>query len=322
MMKKFTPSFNEIIEEVDKNNLHGKTNNKYFKDKIEEMPNIVIYGQKGIGKYSQTLYNISKYSESRLKYEKKLALTFNKQELYFKISDIHYEIYMSLLGCNSKQLWSTIHRQIKDIISSKTKKKGIILCKNFHCIPKELLENFYSYIQDNNTSIQDKKVHIVYCLISECISFIPKQILNCCQLLRIQSQCKSNYKKVFKKNVNEINNAFNLNYIKNNLSKDRCNSKFICDSISKRILDESLNLNIVHFRELLYDLLIYNTDINETCEIILNNVINKKKDLTNDEISKLYIKTYDFLKYYNNNYRPIYHLELYFLSIIEIINRL
>ena len=82
-----------------------------------------------------------------LKYEKKISVNFNKQSYFFKISDIHYEVDMSLLGCNSKIIWHEIYCQIIDIITIKTEKIGYIVCKNFHAIHNELLEIFYSYMQ-------------------------------------------------------------------------------------------------------------------------------------------------------------------------------
>ena len=54
---------------------------------------------------------------------------------------------MSHLGCNSKILWNEIFMQIVDIISVKSEKIGVVICKNFHMIHGELLEIFYSYIQ-------------------------------------------------------------------------------------------------------------------------------------------------------------------------------
>ena len=46
-----------------------------------------------------------------LKYERKMKFNFqNKREFLIKISDIHFEIDMELLGCNAKLLWlSLIH---------------------------------------------------------------------------------------------------------------------------------------------------------------------------------------------------------------------
>jgi YbbR domain-containing protein len=91
--------------------------------------------------FNKIIYTIKKYSPSHLKYEKKITITYDKKQYYFRISDIHYEIDMSLLGCNSKLLWHEIYQQIVDIISAKTEKSGIIVCKNFHEIHNELLEN-------------------------------------------------------------------------------------------------------------------------------------------------------------------------------------
>ena len=103
------------------------------------------------------------FSPINLKYEKKLHINLPKTEFYIKISDIHYEIDMSLLGCHSKLLWHDIYQQIVDILSAKNNKTGIIVCKDFHNIHSELLENFYSYMQDNNSL----SVNIKYILVMD-----------------------------------------------------------------------------------------------------------------------------------------------------------
>ena len=141
-----------------------------------------------------------KYSPTELKYEKKISVNFNKQSYFFKISDIHYEIDMSLLGCNSKLLWHEIYTQIIDIISAKTDKSGIIVCKYFHEIHSELLENFYSYMQQNNAI----SIDIKFIIITEELSFISDNILNCCEIINIGRPSKSNYNKCLK-NIVQLN---------------------------------------------------------------------------------------------------------------------
>ena len=175
-MKFLESHFEEYINEVSKLNLHPKLEKCYsrFPDTLDKLGNLILYGPSGVGKYSQMLYLIKKYSPTDLKYEKKLSLTYDKKQYFFKISDIHYEIDMSLLGCNSKLLWHDIYQQIVDILSAKNNKTGIIVCKDFHNINSELLENFYSYIQDNNSLF----VNIKYILLTEEVSFIPDSILN------------------------------------------------------------------------------------------------------------------------------------------------
>ena len=150
-MKFYETHFEEYIQENKRVNLHPKLDKIYekFPKTLEEFKNVIFYGPSGSGKYTQMLKSIKDYSPSELKYKKKISLTYNKQQYFFKISDIHYEIDMSLLGCNSKLLWHEIYQQIIDIISAKTDKSGIIVCKYFHEIHSELLENFYSYIQLN-----------------------------------------------------------------------------------------------------------------------------------------------------------------------------
>ena len=69
----------------------------------------------------------------------------------------------------------------------------------------------------------------------------------------------------------------------------------------------------IKFRETLYELLIYNLNITECVWYILNDLFDNNVIVIMPE---LLIKTYSFLKYYNNNYRPIYHLEKYFLYIV------
>ena len=77
---KIDQHFEEYINEVDKHTYHPDLMKIYekFPDKIEDFKNLLFYGKSGVGKYSQMLYSIKKYSHSDLKYEKKLSIVFNK----------------------------------------------------------------------------------------------------------------------------------------------------------------------------------------------------------------------------------------------------
>ena len=101
-MKFYETHFEEYINAIQKQNLHPKLEKIYkkFPETLNELKNLIIYGPSGVGKYTQMLYLIKKYSPTELKYEKKISVNYNKQSYFFKISDIHYEIDMSLLGCN------------------------------------------------------------------------------------------------------------------------------------------------------------------------------------------------------------------------------
>jgi len=319
-MKFLETHFEEYINSVNKINLHPKLEKVYnkFPDSINKLGNIIFYGPGGVGKYSQMLYSIRKYSPSELKYEKKLSITHDKKQYFFKISDIHYEIDMSLLGCNSKLLWHEIYQQIIDILSAKNDKNGIIVCKDFHNIHSELLENFYSYMQDNNSS----SINIKFILLSEEVSFIPDAILNCSEIINIARPSKTLYIKCTNKKIpNDISteNIINIKYLHINVDELTNTYEIICNKILKEILDIN-ELKFLKFRDLLYDIFIYNLDITDCIWYILSKLIRKNKIVKKD-FSKVLLKTYVFLKYYNNNYRPIYHLESYLFYLTNIIYR-
>jgi len=115
-MKYHETHFEEYINEKTRVNLHPKLEKIYsiFPNSLLDLKNIIFYGPSGTGKYTQMLSSIKKYSNTDLKYERKISVTFNKQQYFFKVSDIHYEVDMSLLGCNSKLLWHEIYQQIID----------------------------------------------------------------------------------------------------------------------------------------------------------------------------------------------------------------
>ena len=318
-MKFLESHFEEYINEVSKLNLHPKLEKCYshFPNTLDKLGNLIFYGPSGVGKYSQMLYSIKKYSPTELKYEKKISLTYDKKQYFFKISDIHYEIDMSLLGCNSKLLWHDIYQQIVDILSAKNNKIGIIVCKDFHNIHSELLENFYSYMQDNNSLL----VSIKYILLTEEVSFIPDPILNSCEIINISRPTKISYAKCSKQklpNDLKIENIINIKYLHTGINELMYPHKIICDKIIKEMIYVN-ELKFLKFRDLLYDIFIYNLDVTDCIWYILTNLIKTKK-IQMKNISDILLKTYNFLKYYNNNYRPIYHLESYLFYLTSVIH--
>ena len=320
-MKFYETHFEEYITENNKINLHSKISKIYnnFPNKLSELKNLIFYGPSGIGKYTQMLTSIKKYSPSELKYEKKILINYNKQQYFFKISDVHFEIDISLLGCNAKILWHEIYQQIIDIISAKTEKSGIIVCKYFHEIHSELLDNFYSYMQQNNAM----SIDIKFIIISEQLSFIPDNILNCCEIIHITRPSKTMYNKCIKEKFPDklkINNITNIKILHFYNEELMLNYKNICNKIIINIININ-NLQFLKFRDILYDIFIYNLDIYECIWYILFKLIKENK-IEKIHLSKIMIKTYCFFQYYNNNYRPIYHVENYLLYLAKIIHNL
>ena len=320
-MKFLETHFEEYTNAIDNFNLHPKLQKCFdnFPKSLDKLGNLIFYGPSGIGKYSQMLKSIKQYSPTELKYEKKISLTYNKQQYFFKISDIHYEIDMSLLGCNSKLLWHEIYQQIIDIISAKTDKSGIIVCKYFHEIHSELLDNFYSYMQQNNSLSIDLK----FILITEELSFIPDNILNCCEMINISRPTKVSYVKCLK---NKLPNKLKLENITNIKILHLYNEdlmvqyKIICN----KIIDNIVNINdlqFLKFRDILYDIFIYNLDITDCIWYILSSLVEKDK-IKREQLPDILKRTYCFFQYYNNNYRPIYHLENYLFNLIKVVHNM
>lgn len=321
-MKFHETHFEEYTHENMRENLHPKIQKIYNKlpNSLSELKNIILYGPSGTGKYTQMLNMVKKYSPSELKYEKKISIIYNKQQYFLKISDIHYEVDMSLLGCNSKLLWHEIYQQIVDVISAKSHKSGIIVCKNFHDIHNELLENFYSYMQQNHMLSIDLK----FLLVTKEISFINDNILNCCEVIKIARPTKSTYTKCvkckFPSNI-LLKNITNIKLLHTYNEDLMLEYKIICNKIIKNIITSINELDFLKFRDILYDIFIYNLDITECVWYILSTLIDMKL-INRENISPILIRTYCFFQYYNNNYRPIYHVENYLFYLAKVIHKM
>lgn len=337
--------FDDYIQKYKKQSMHPKLDALYskFPESIHNFKNLIFYGASGVGKYTQVLSCIRRYSGSELKYEKKLTINYEKEEYIIKMSDIHFEVDMSLLGCNAKLLWNEIYTQITDVISSSLShnKTGIIVCTNFHKINSELLDNFYSYMQCTNS------IRFNYIIVTEHIGFIPDNIINNCKIIHVAKPCRTIFNKCITKN-NEYeqlklkNNSIYLpqqhssdNSVSEKSSKNKneiYNAIFpqfnvmnanshekICNSLIQQIKDPN-KMSFLLIRETLYEILIYNYDLGECIWFIINSLI-KHKYLNMMNLSNIFIHTYTSFQYYNNNYRPIYHLENYIYNLITNIHK-
>lgn len=312
--------------------------------------------------------SIKKYSISELKYEKRLTINSNKENFIIKISDIHFEVDMSLLGCNSKVLWNDIYNQITDVVSMRIDTTGIILCKYFHKIHSELLDIFYSYMQRHSFN----KIKLFFIIITEHISFIPDNILNNSQIISIPRPSLGYYNKcvnsmhpnknahmyastnviansaiepmysehshhadsysdsdndndndshgndqynesipstknskhssvaytsnvastsVFDnyKNLTSLSNIKNVIVNTNDLTNPH---ECICNNIIESIQNPD-TINYLKFRDILYEILIYDLDINECIWYILSCLI-KMEVLNKDNIADVLLKTFIF----------------------------
>ena len=283
-MKFFDTQFCEYVKKVEEYSLHPVIKKVFttFPPHIQSLPSMIIYGPSGVGKYSHALYMISRYSPSQLKYEKRIAVAYNKDTFFIKISDCHFEVDMSLLGCNSKHLWNEIYNQIQDIVSSRPNTTAFVMCKNFHKIHSELLETFYSYMMDN----------LKFIIISDHVSFLPDNILQRCKMIPFKRPTVTMYNKclfpsstatpfstvpslsptsssivAIKETPVRLTNKFRLDTITNikalkyNMTELTEPHENICNCIVDIILSPDAQLKYDALRERLYDILTYDINI-------------------------------------------------------------
>ena len=321
-MKYFETRFEDYVVANKKVNLHPSLQNFYkkFPKEMADLKHLIFYGPAGVGKYTQVLSSIEKYSRTNLKYQRNINITYNKKHNYsFKTSDIHFEIDMALLGCNAKILWNEIYNHIIDVLATKPKPHGIIVCKNFHAIHNELLDVFYSYMQ---SSIFSQK-KLIYILITEELSFIPLNILHCSKIISVPRPTKTSYSKCLPKKLGKGVSLMSIKNIKNlkaDITELDCSHKILCHQIIDKI-ENYKTLQYMELREALYNIFIYHFNLNDCIWFIIHHFVNTNK-IKKNHLGPIFIKLFIFLKYYNNNYRPIFHLEKFFLYLCKTIHGL
>jgi hypothetical protein len=285
--------------------------------RLEDMGNIVLYGPPGVGKYTQALGIIRKYSPTDLKYERKMIVPCGKTSFAVKVSDVHFEVDMTLLGCNAKSLWHSVFSQIIDVLCTKPNKQGIILCKYFSEVHSELLECFYGYMQKDISS--PVKAHFIFT--TEHISFFPSTVIDRCMIIPLARPTRAAYSKltgVTSAKPIDIDCLTNIKSL--GTSSDHVETSFRCirDSVVRHIRDIDA-LNVAKLRDTLYDILIYNFGVYKCLTSVVEKLV-EDGDIETEKIGVVLKELYHILRCYNNNYRPIYHLERFCLYLIVLIH--
>lgn len=275
--------------------------------------NLIFYGPAGVGKYTQMLKTLFPSSAASPPRDKKLSVMFNKQEYIFKTSTRHFEIDMDLLGCNSKLLWHEIFTQIMEIAELRTGAKHplYIVCKNFHTIHSELLDIFYSYMQNALATVK-------YVLITEHLSFIPEDILNACRTITIRRPSKTAYQAIAGGRVNVPGVGgdialMNIKYIK---TAANFSNTAISTTIAAYLMNPATAADFNKLRNHIYNILTYHLEVAECIWQIMYALYKSGGGGAAGIPQVIRGDLYTFFKQYNNNYRPIYHLERLFLSLI------
>ena len=139
----------------------------------------------------------------------------------------------------------------------------------------------------------------------------------------VKRPTKNAYKKILNKPIDKTITLANITNIKDIHTQNKQllePNKKIVNQIIQR-MENFENIDFLEFRDNLYNIFIYHLDITECIFHILKHFIDKKK-FVESNISDIFCEFYRFLKYYNNNYRPIYHLERFIFYLCKIIHGL
>ena len=264
---------------------------------VEQFEHMILYGPAGSGKYTQMLRIVSTYSKSKLKYERRVSvpLSLQQQTHTIKISDIHYEVNMELLGCNAKLIWHDLYTHIMEMIQNKFPyKTGIIVCTNFHFIHNELLEIFYSYMQSN----------IKFIVLTESVSFLPNAIFDRCKCVAIAKPSPLAVKECM--GLENIYNTTNLGMAHLPFVSAECIA-------GNKIIKDIENDTILSIREHIYHILVHNLHAELCLWYVFKTLVPK---LSQEKRENLLKEWCDEVTLYTKNYRPLFHLEHFVLLML------
>lgn len=243
--------------------------------------NIIIYGNDVMKNYAFTLNALKSFSNSQLKYSRRIAINYNSEDILFNISDIHFEVDFSLLGVNQYNIFLTLFHHIKENMLV-DKKIFYIVCLNYQDIKLELMKIFYTFLNQNK---------IRFLILTTKISFICNKIFQSSLIKKIKGETP---------HVNETQTE----HIQN----------------MTNFIKQTDNVSLFQLREHLYTFLTLNYTIHDCFVKIIFNLI--ENCYIREENIHLVLKRYnDFTEKYNNNYRPIYHLESFILFLINLKNK-
>lgn len=317
-MKFLENRFEEYLQASDQLNLHPSFSAGAFAGtgELRTVPHCLFYGPPGVGKYTQALRLIRRFSPSALKYEKKMQVVHDKRTYQFRISDVHVEVDMSLLGCNACSLWHEFYQQLQDVVSAKPEKAIIVVCKHFHDVHLELLDSFYSYFAGNR---------IKFFLLSNHLSFLPDSLLQSCTQFRFPRPAATIYAEVLRSKGVVPAAAPPTNILTNiklaTLAQYPAileTHRVLCDKLL-HAMQHLAELDVLRFRDFLHDVFIYQLSLPDCTWYILSKLLQNGLLPTVAVQTRAVLLTLRFLRMINANFRPIFHLEYYLLQLALLI---
>ena len=248
----------------------------YISDTYNDIPNILIYGPNEDENYNTFMRCMDNFSQPNI--IKRLRINMlSGSDISIKKGNLHFEIDMGMIG--NMKIWMELYDHIRDIIIAKKMSKSVLLLKNFHMISIDILEPFYSMVEDSCD------IKISFIILTRDITFINETIRKRFIMIRPKTT-----------NGVVIHNSH----------------KIICDNIVRFIVKLD-NITYQDIRSNVYQILTHNLNQIDCVTYILDELIRGKHiSITRNFMDKIT----EHINGINKNYRSIYHLEGLFVYLI------
>lgn len=276
----------------------------------EDTPNLLIYPN-----YGETLFYKLFYEIHKINLKKSNKITVN--ELSYIINDFYYEFDIKNITSKNLDKFTQILKEIIIRPNLYSYKNRVIILKNFNNV-KYNLQNILRVV------IEKYRKTTIFIVLSKKYDNIIEPLRSRFLCLRIPQPPKKEKRKIIFNNDKNLKHDKFYDYIyslenkkdiksiinyENEIIKFNEPYEIICKKIEKIYSKKNINISdFKNLREISYNILKFNIDINKFYKIYLNNILTNKfiRDKTKYKIVKLFAKSqYDF----TNSFRSSIILE-------------
>lgn len=253
---------------------------------LNEKNQYIFHHHNSFENYINILDLLRQKSSSDLKYSRKIDISVQNNNYSFNTSDVHVEIDFELLGVNETNVILELMQHIKENMSYN---HFFIVCLHFEKVKSELCKLFKSFIHIKNIS---------FILSTRTISQLEESFIADYHI-KIYGKTKANNDKL--------------------MIDDSITNSNLMSSCVKSIFEYIINKknNLFQLRELIYKWFILNINIHEALCHLFQELI-QEGYINENNINKIMREYVQIMERYNNNYRSIFHIEYFIISLINI----
>ena len=246
-----------------------------------------------------------------------------------RISEIHYEVDVMVLGCNHRQLWDDIFVKIYDIVRAKPpgRRFGTVVVRGFQHVHPDLHDVFYGYMQRMR---HDLTVDISFYIQTSCVSFIHRSILDACEHVNVAKRYNDMVEigRTISAQSSPLRKSLSSSKMKGLIDcgaegpseplVSRVHEK-ACDELIHYVLEDHRCTKNVMFnvRDKLYNIMFLYLDMHKSMWYVVCRLSEEIQadDETMFRMTDAYVRCFNG---FNTNYRPIYHLERFVVCLLRI----